>query len=442
MDKNNKKLLKIFFRVTFLTVFFFTILFWIIGKTSVLMFGGMATGPSNIFYDEEVVNNKEEGDGDEGKFLRAPDKTNFLLTAVDRHEMLTDIMLVGSFDSESQMIDIIQIPRDTYTELSSKEQAKLRNAGINAPNSMKMNAVHSYTGSTFGMTFLEEHIEEFLGIEIDYYAKINIDGFRAVVDAIGGVDFYVPQDMYYDDPYQDLHIDLKEGQQTLNGEQAEGLVRYRATYAGGDLERIKVQQDFMYAFFDQVLSLKALTENPIELSKIFLDNVETNFNIVDVPRYVPYIPGLSVEKFNLYTMPYDAEATSRSNYVVPDMQELSALVNDIFYSERIVSNSVDDIYEKSIQVLNGSRTNGLAGKTAEQLTSLGFKVLDIGDFNGEYRNETVIKVKPGTNVEELEKLFDDCVVEYNGRQSDTYDVVIILGLEEDGIDIDVPTEEE
>ncbi len=445
-DKKNKRLLMMYLRIVLSSVLILSGLFWLIGKSVVLMTAEKPTGPSNIFYDEENVSNEEEKE--EEKFLQAPAKTNFLFVGVDKDERLTDVMMVGSFDRDSQMIDIISIPRDTYTEFSSKEKAKLKAAGINAPDHMKMNSVHSYTFNDFGVTFLEEHLEELLGIEIDYYAKINIKGFRELIDAIGGVEFDVPINMNYDDPYQDLHIHLNAGYQTLNGEQAEGLVRFRKNndnsgYPMGDLQRIQVQQDFMKVVFEKVLSLDGLITNPIDVSKVFFDNVETNFTVVDLPKYVPYISGLSPSKFNMYTMPYDAEATDSSGYVIPDVEAISELVNVIFYSDRSVSEETsEEIYNKKIQVLNGSRTNGLASKTSSELAYLGFNVADFGNYNGDYRNETVIKVKPGTNTTELEKLFDNPVVEYSGRSSDTYDVVIILGLEEEGINMPEEVDEE
>ncbi len=439
-NKKNKKLLKIYFRTVIISVFTLTILFWLVGKAVVLLAGERETGPSNIFYNEEIVDdtsdkNKNGNSDEDGGLLQAPSKTTFLILGVDKHELLTDVIMVGSFDRDSQVIDIISIPRDTYTEITSRERAKLNAAGVNMPNSLIMNAVHSYTAKEFGVEFVEEHIEDMLGIEIDYYAKINTQSFRELVDAVGGVEFDVPFRMYYEDPYQDLIINVPAGYYTLNGTQAEGLVRYRATYANGDLQRIPVQQDFMKAVFSKVLSLDTILSNPLDLIKVFVDNVETNFSVLDAPKYVPYISGLSPNKLNLYTMPYDESVLDATGQVVPDTTALAELTNLVFYSDRnVAEETAEEIYDKKIQVLNGSRTNGLAGDTTEKLKELGFNVVDFGNFNGDYRSETVIKVKPGTNASELEKLFDNAVIEYSGRSSDIYDVVIILGLDEEGIE--------
>ena len=74
---------------------------------------------------------------------------------------------------------------------------------------------------------------------------VNLEAFRETVDLVGGVEFDVPQDMYYQDPTQNLHIDLKAGKQLLDGEKAMELVRFRKGYASQDIQRTKVQQEFL-----------------------------------------------------------------------------------------------------------------------------------------------------------------------------------------------------
>ncbi len=437
-DDKNKKLFKMYLKIVFLSVLILTSLFWLVGKAVVLMASSKATGPSNIFY--EIINgdgdNKDSNKENEETFLKAPKKTNFLLVGVDKNELLTDVIMIGSFDRDSQMVDLMSIPRDTYIEYSTQEKAKANARGIYLPSSGQINVIHSYTAREFGVSFLEEHIESMLGIQIDYYAKVNIQSFKELVDAVGGVEFDVPIRMKYDDPAQDLHIDLQAGYQTLNGEQAEQLVRYRKGnnenegYARADLQRVEVQQDFMKALFKKVLSLDGIISNPIDTAKVFIDNVETNFSIVDMPKYVQYIPALSISKMNTYTIPFNVE-TNTINRV-----EATSLINNIFYADRISNEeSAQLIYDNSIQVLNGSRTNGLASETASKLSELGFNVADYGNFSGDWRNETVIKVKQGINASELEKLFDNSVVEYTISTNATYDVVIVLGLNEEGIDV-------
>ena len=102
-----------------------------------------------------------------------------------------------------------------------------------------------------------------LGIPIDYYIKVNIKGFISLVDDLGGVDFYVPCDMDYDDPYQDLHIHYKQGQQKLNGQQAMEVARFRKNNDGtgySDVGRTQTQQKLLVALAKKVLSWNSLTK--------------------------------------------------------------------------------------------------------------------------------------------------------------------------------------
>ncbi len=393
-----------------------------------------STGPSNNFYEKEDDDKKiEDEDEEKSGFLKAPKKTNFVLLGVDENEYLTDVIMVGSFDRDSQVIDIISIPRDTYTEFSSEEKAKLNKIGIYPPDMMKYNAVHSYTKDALGTEFMIEHITDNFGIKIDYYAKVNLKGFRDIVDAIGGVEFDVPVDMVYSDPLQNLYINVPKGKRVLTGKEAEGVVRYRSGYVGGDLKRLEVQQDFMVAMFKKLLSFETIITKPMEILRIIISNVETNFKLTDAPKYVEYLPKLSLDKFNTHTMPIDEDKLTQSTYVIPDKDKLTKLVNEIFYGDRLFTiEGKDAVYNKEIEVLNGSKINGLAGKTKEKLTELGFNVTSYGTYqdDGEgFMNETRIKVKAGINIEELEKHFENPSVEYTLKKSDLYDIQIIIGLD-------------
>ena len=75
-------------------------------------------------------------------------------------------------------------------------------------------------------------VSNMLGIPIDYYIKVNIKGFITLVDYLGGIDFYIPCNMDYDDPYQDLHIHYTEGQRKLSGQQAMEVARFRKNNDG------------------------------------------------------------------------------------------------------------------------------------------------------------------------------------------------------------------
>ena len=78
-----------------------------------------------------------------------------------------------------------------------------------------------------GASLLAETVGTQLGIPVDFTVTVDLDGFIALVDAIGGVDFYIPVNMDYDDPLQGLSIHYQKGQRHLNGRQAMEVVRFR-----------------------------------------------------------------------------------------------------------------------------------------------------------------------------------------------------------------------
>ena len=102
----------------------------------------------------------------------------------------------------------MSVPRDTVVLTG--------NGGI-----MKINSVYAGGGAD-GMARLSKRLGAMLGFELDGYVLVNLEAFRETVDLVDGVEFDVPQDMYYQDPTQNLHIDLKAGKQLLDGEKGHG----------------------------------------------------------------------------------------------------------------------------------------------------------------------------------------------------------------------------
>ena len=138
-----------------------------------------------------------------------------------------------------------------------------------------------------------ETVEDFLGLEIDYYVTINKSRFAEVIDAMGGVDIYVERDMHYEDPWDDdggLYIDLKQGLQHLDGKTAIEFFRFRD--AEGDVGRVRRQQAFMKACADRLSEPSMLIKIP-ELLSVAVDAVDTEqFAKLDfancLPRRTPF----------------------------------------------------------------------------------------------------------------------------------------------------------
>lgn len=190
------------------------------------------------------------------------------------NDNLTDTIMYLNYNTKNGKLFIMSIPRDTYVENDYC-------AGH------KINAI--YRGKN--IVPLVDEVQEILDTKIDYYIIFDTKMVNKLVDEIGGVKVDVPFDMKYDDPTQDLHIDLNKGVQVLNGIEAEHFVRFRhnndmsVAYAMGDLGRVKTQQEFMKAFAKSMLSPKNIFKIQSIVS-IILEDTKTNITSDDILRYI------------------------------------------------------------------------------------------------------------------------------------------------------------
>lgn len=218
-----------------------------------------------------------------------PESKNGLMIGFDQSNQLTDVLMVGHIDTEQNNIKVISIPRDFFVDFRKEPFRSIKQANPkNKIGYCKINEIYINMGSTEdGLQTVKQVIEEITGLKIDYMATINVNGFKEVVDIVGGVEFDVPVRMYKMDPYQNppLRIDLQPGLQLLNGEQAQGLVRFRG-YRDGDFQRIKVQQEFITALFQKIASSSG--QQMTSLIKQVFKMFKADFGIVEVMDYLDY----------------------------------------------------------------------------------------------------------------------------------------------------------
>lgn len=232
---------------------------------------------------------------------------NVLLIGEDASSGNFDTIIIASVSDKNKKIRLFNFPRDIYIDYSDEVLSRLKEKSpklFNAKGFQKINAAHTVGNriqyeegkGDFGdsdMDFLVDLIEEIFQISIDDYAYVNTKGFREIVDLFGGVDIEVPLRMKYDDPVQNLHIDLQPGMQHLNGERAEWFVRFRQGYddkgvfkSYSDQFRKENQNKFLTAFFKQNITLKNLGKVD-EISKLMGKNIRTSIGgIKTIASYV------------------------------------------------------------------------------------------------------------------------------------------------------------
>lgn len=413
--KNKKKYLTKYIIITLIVVVLTTLISFAVLYAMSLFTYTQPTVPNNPI---DGVTYEEEREG----FFQVPLKTNILVVGTDRSSRLADVIFVGSFDSSNSTVDIVNIPRDTFTSFNSEERIRLQGVGKNPPDKVKMTEAYSY-GYDIGIDFFERHIESFMGINIDYYVVIDLDGFTSLVDAIGGVWFDVPQRMYKVDDKQvpPMVIDLQPGYQLLMGDEAEQLVRYR-DYGLGDVGRISMQQEFMKATFEQMLTKSGLMNDPVKLISTYFKYVDTNFTVADLTKYVQFIPNLKPSSFRSHTMPVDW-ATASNGGIYPIQSEWEQLIDEVFYQ------SIEYDTPLVISVINGSAVSDLGDKLSGKLVENGYEVASNTVDNGNTEKNTIIQCNSNTNVDEIKTYFDNVEMKYDATM-DEGEVTIILGQDE------------
>ncbi|MBR6543741.1 MAG: LCP family protein [Anaerotignum sp.] len=238
------------------------------------------------------------------------DVINVAVFGTDEDGFRADVNMVVSFNTNTKELHMISVPRDTRVRLTDDMISYLEKEGEYVPNrngvygQCKLTEVHAYAGEGNRCTFSVAMLEELLDIQIDYYVKFDLTAFKKVVDAVGGVDFYVPMNMYWDmtDTGGPL-INLREGMQHLDGAKAEQLVRFRDGYAQKDLKRIEVQQEFITALIEKVCSSQTLMSKLDDLVEVVLDCTESDITVTEALKYVKYVKDLDPAKITSDTVP-------------------------------------------------------------------------------------------------------------------------------------------
>ncbi len=352
---------------------------------------------------------------------------------MDKDGTRTDVIFVVHYDSATKGISLVSLPRDTRVSLTDEVKANIKAEGRTYSQVTKLNAVHAYSGDKIGCKNAVLQIEDILGIKIDHYVKVDLEAFRAIVDAIGGVDMYVPQDMYWDmrdtgDPL----INLKEGQQHLDGEKAEQLVRFRR-YAEGDVGRIEVQQIFLKALAEKVLSTETILKNLPDLIKVAYKYVETDVSMTDAMKYVNYVDKVDMSKISMETLPGVGQYVGGVSYFIHDVEDTREMVDRVFYSVAPAASGGTAADSKSlmIEVSNGGNVTGLAAQYTKKLEDAGYRVASPTNYSGQQNTYTRIQVKSEGVGSDLVSFFTDAKVEVAPNEiGSNADIRIILGTKE------------
>ncbi|MDR1208999.1 MAG: LCP family protein [Clostridiales bacterium] len=346
------------------------------------------------------------------------------LLGVDGDGTRTDTMMVAGFNAAEKKLSIVSIPRDAKVVMPESRRETLRALGLWTPSDgvMKLTEVHHYAGGN-GVAFVVKQLEEITGAAIKYYVKVDLEAFQLIVDKMGGVWFDVPVDMKYTDPYQNLYIDLKAGEQLLDGERAMQLVRFRRYPGGDDWTRMETQQKFLKAMAAKFIEdTDGLTKATTLLETVY-KYLSTNADVSDALRYMGTLGGMTAADIELYTLPGKDARIGGKDYVILDEEGSAEILAEAFGAG--YRDSAPD--EIRLAVLNGGYTAGAAAKNSEYLEANGFPVDYIGDYEGAATARTRVFVSREGCGEDIAALFPGSVLIVDKDAAGEYDVVVVIG---------------
>ena len=377
--------------------------------------------------------------GQSEKKLQNLDPFTVLLLGVseDISSKLSDTIIVASYNPKTQKATLLSIPRDTFIGTNK-----------NKANSYdKINALYQKSPEKTLDT-----VNKITGLNIKYYAVISNNALVEVVDTIGGVEFDVPIDMNYDDSSQKLSIHLKKGMQKLNGEQAEGLVRFRhnnnntsypSSYGDNDLGRMRTQREFLKEVAKQTIKLKNITKIG-SFVDILKENVTTNItNWSLIKDYIPYAIDFNTENLEMANIPGTTGSLGPNNlsFFIYDKSATEKLVKELFEkqngtggesnsstSNTTTSSKNTENAKIKIEILNGSGDSVLLTKATKALKNEGYNVYKTGTTTPTAKtaivNKTAVPVKI---TDEIKDLLGVGAISSNTTSSSTVDVKVVLG---------------
>jgi LCP family protein required for cell wall assembly len=376
------------------------------------------------------------------------DRVTVLLMGVDERSQehgpwRTDTLMLLTLNPTTKQAGVLSIPRDLWVPIPGYGDGRINTAHF-------LGELYGYPDGGPGLA--KETVEYNLGVQINYYVRINFAAFVTLVDQIGGVDIYVEETIYdplypdYNYGYDPLYIEA--GWHHFDGELT--LKYARTRHGSNDFERARRQQQVMSAILERITSfdlIPDLARNASEIYKIIGTGVETDLALDQILALTNL--SASIDRSTIRFGVIDEHTTQPwvtpdgAQVLVPLREEMRKVRNYIFETEGIADgvpgeDGVDflptpTLESATIAVLNGTTRNGFAATTAEFLKSKGLNVITIANADRQDYPNTLIVVnrdKPVTTSQLLNLMNLSPTAVIQGTDATTaQDITIVVGAD-------------
>lgn len=297
----------------------------------------------------------------------------------------SDTMMVLTIDPVSKTAGMLSIPRDMWVNVPGFGQNKINTAYFLG---------EAYDLPEGGPGLATQTVEEFLGVDIQYYAQIDFSAFVQFVDYIGGLKVEVKEDVRLEFIGNDKIVKLKPGTYTLNGEYALAYARNRSAGNRGDFGRARRQQQLVLALRNQLMRSeiqRLILSNPQGMWDMLSSGIQTNIPFDDAFKLGVLAMDVKPENIKQYVISKTMAATGTSpdglSILIPIPSKIRQ-IRDAMFTQQLLTKPAANTGDlaslvqqeaAAIGVYNGSLTNGLAGSTQEYLLSIGLNVIESGN---------------------------------------------------------------
>lgn len=330
---------------------------------------------------------------------KGTERVNLLLLGVDERPQengmaRTDTMMVLTLDPTTLQAGVLSIPRDLWVPIPGYNQGRINTAH-------RLGELYNYPGG--GPALARETVEYNLGIPIQYYVRLNFQGFVDLIDLIGGIDVYVAEPindpLYPDNNYGYDPLYIPAGQQHFDGAMA--LKYARTRHDSNDFERARRQQQVLLAVLERVSSLNLLPQLAPRLGELYTlmdQSVSTDLTLDEVLA----LAGLAIKVDRTQIRFAVIDSTCTENYITPEGAQVLIPLRDrirevrdyVFGGAELASQTVEQ-ENATIGVLNGTGRAGLAASTTDYLKEQGVAVAAFGNADrADYATTMIILNRP------------------------------------------------
>lgn len=333
----------------------------------------------------------------------------------------SDTIIIAHIDTRHKRVTLVSIPRDMRVNIPGH--------GLD-----KINAAMFYGGPPLTI----KTVRQFTGLPINHYAQVDFNGFKELVNALGGVWIRVEKDI--DDP--EAGPPIKAGYQHLFGKTALAYCRTRKS-ANGDYDRIAHQQKFFAALLEQSNRFQTIFRIP-ELINIFAENVETDMTLGEMSQLAVHMRSIKRKDMEGVTLPGNGQRLSDGLwYELPIMDKITPILarvkKNLPVKQSLESTATAGKKPKpakpvlprdiTIEVKNGGGPSGSAAQLGRKLNALGYMVSGVGNAKrSDYATTQVVYRDNKAKAAKVESVVGKGqVVAGNGQYKMTTDVLVIVG---------------